>query len=210
MLSLILLHIIWSFLLEPTMNGLPLTMETPTGDRNWERFSASQMLGCHRIIQEACSKYRFPGPGSSVLWPSSSRRFWCVPLFVKYLFRWSLRFFFFFSNSKDIWGYTKGTFVSWNISRYGSSKKKKVFWKSLIGQTNVLVILLCSWLSPHWFCVTLHRLCLSYLLGIPRHYAKFKGIWDKLYKMAQCFRTQPPLPSIVQPTTWKGMRLIHW
>lgn len=125
MLSLILLHIIWSFLLEPTMNGLPLTMETPTGDRNWERFSASQMLGCHRIIQEACSKYRFPGPGSSVLWPSSSRRFWCVPLFVKYLFRWSLRFFFFFSNSKDIWGYTKGTFVSWNISRYGSSKKKK-------------------------------------------------------------------------------------
>lgn len=166
------------------------------------------MLGCHKITWEACSKYRFPGPRASACWLSSSRWFWCAPVFVRYLFRLPVRFFF---NSKVIWACKTGRFVSWNISRYGNSiKKKNLFWKSLIRETNVLVVLLCSWLSPHWLWVTLHGLRLSYLLGIPRHYEKFKGIWDKLYKMAQCFRAQSSSPPLGQPTTWKGMRLIHW
>lgn len=190
-------------------NGLSVTLWKCLQEIGTEtRFGESQMLGCHKNYLGSLFKIQISWPWSiCILTHLIEAILVCTRTYE--ILRWPIRFV----STLKLHELKTGIFVSWNILRYGSSIKKNppnLFWKSLIKETNVFVTFLCSRSSAHWLCVTLHSLRLSCLLGIPRHYTKFEGIWDKLYRMVQCLRAQPLSPLLCQPTTYKGMRLIHW
>lgn len=126
---------------------------------------------------------------------------------MKYPAGWPIRSF----PTLRLYEIIKQAYVYLEISQDVKAERKySLFWKSLIKETKILVILLFSWLSPHWLSVILHSLYLFCLHMTPMCYTKFKGIWDKRYKMVQCFRAHPLSPPLCQPATWQGMRLIHW